>query len=88
LETLGGLDITHRRTAYHHPEDNSYIEGFHRSLKEAENWTAEHRSLEEARASIARWIKEYNHSRPHRGVGNRTPPEASLAFAGVLKNET
>src|SRR5215472_14330758 len=32
--------ITHRRTAYHHPEGNSYIERFHRSLKEEEVWTA------------------------------------------------
>jgi putative transposase len=87
LETLGRLGITHRRTAYHHPEGNSYIERFHRSLKEEEVWTAEYRSLEEARASIARWIKEYNHDRPHRGVGNNTPHEAFLAFANVLKNE-
>ena len=43
---------------------------------------------EEARDSIVRWIiQEYNHDRPHRGVRNRTPHEAFLAFAGVLKNE-
>ena len=87
LETLGRLGITHRRTAYHHPEGNSYIERFHRSLKEEEVWTAEYRSLEEARTSIARWIGEYNHDRPHRGVRNRTPQEAYLAFAVDLKNE-
>src|ERR1700728_2289335 len=87
LETLGRLGITHRRTAYHHPAGNSYIERFHRSLKEEEVWTAEYRSLEEARASIARWIEEYNHDRPHRGVGNRTPHEAFLAFGVDLKNE-
>jgi transposase InsO family protein len=87
LETLGRLGITHRRTAYHHPEGNSYIERFHRSLKEEEVWTAEYRSLEEARISIGRWIEEYNHDRPHRGVGNRTPHEAFLAFAVDLKNE-
>jgi len=87
LETVGRLGITHRRTAYHHPEGNSYIERFHRSLKEEEVWTAEYRSLEEARESIARWIEEYNHDRPHRGVNNRTPHEAFLAFEGVLKNE-
>jgi len=87
LETVGRLGITHRRTAYHHPEGNSYIERFHRSLKEEEVWTAEYRSLEEARESIARWIEEYNHDRPHRGVKNRTPHEAFLAFEGVLKNE-
>ena len=87
LETLGRLGITHRRTAYHHPEGNSYIERFHRSLKEEEVWTAEYRSLEEARGSIGRWIQEYNHDRPHRGVENRTPHEAFLAFTGVLKNK-
>lgn len=87
LETLGRLRITHRRTAYHHPEGNSYIERFHRSLKEEEVWTSEYHSLEEARASIARWIEEYNHDRPHRGVGNRTPHEAFLSFVVDLKNE-
>jgi putative transposase len=87
LETLGRLGITHRRTAYHHPEGNSYIERFHRSLKEEEVWTAEYRSLEEAQASIARWIEEYNHDRPHRGVKNRTPHEAFLAFKAVLDSE-
>ena len=87
LETLGRLGITHRRTAYHHPEGNSYIERFHRSLKEEEVWTAEYRSVEEARSCIARWIEEYNHDRPHRGVQNRTPHEAFLTFAAVLKNE-
>jgi putative transposase len=70
------------------PEGNSYIERFHRSLKEEEVWTAGYRSLEEARASIARWIEEYNHDRPHRGVGIRTPREAFLAFATVPNSET
>jgi putative transposase len=87
LEMLGRLGITHRRTAYHHPEGNSYIERFHRSLKEEEVWTAEYRSLEEARSSIARWIEEYNHDQPHRGIENRTSQEAFLAFAALTKND-
>jgi transposase InsO family protein len=56
-------------------------------LKEEEVWTAEYRNVQEARVSIARWIEEYNHDRPHCGVGNRTPRGAFLSFAGVLKNE-
>ena len=44
METLARLGITHRRTAYHHPEGNSYIERFHRSLKEEEVWTSEYRT--------------------------------------------
>jgi putative transposase len=44
IETLNPLGITHRRTAYHHPEGNSYIERFHRSLNDEEVLTAEYRS--------------------------------------------
>ena len=87
IETLNRLGITHQRTAYNHPEGNSYIERFHRSLKEEEVWPTEYRDVQEARASIARWIQEYNHDRPHRGVGNRTPHEAFLSFAVDLKNQ-
>ena len=32
VETLNRLGITHRCTAYNHPEGNSYIERFHRSI--------------------------------------------------------
>ena len=81
------VGITHRGTAYHPPEGNSYIERFHRSLEQEEIWTAEYRSLQEARDGIARWIEEYNHGRPHRGAQNRTPHETFLAFAPVLKSE-
>jgi len=81
LETLARLGITHRRTAFNHPEGNGMIERFHRSLKEEEIWLSEYRSLEEARQSIGRWIEEYNHDRPHRALGNRTPGEARAGFA-------
>ena len=87
METLAQLGITHRRTAYHHPEGNSYIERFHRSWKEEEVWTSEYRRLAEARENIGRYLEEYNHDRPHRGVENRTPHEAYLAFAVLTKNE-
>lgn len=81
LNTLARLGITHRRTAFNHPEGNGMIERFHRSLKEEEIWLNEYRSLEEARESIGRWIEEYNHDRPHRALKNRTPREARAGFA-------
>ena len=87
LETLTELGITHRRTAYHHPEGNSYIERFHRSLKEEEVWPSEYQSLEEARASIERYLREYNHDRPHQSLGDRTPREAFVEFGSDLKTE-
>ena len=43
METLARLGIAHRRTAYHHPEGNSYIERFHRSLKEEEVWSTQYK---------------------------------------------
>ena len=87
LETVEWLGFPHRRTSYHHPEGHSYIERFHRSLKEEEAWTAECRSFEDARTNIGRRIEEYNHDRPHRGLENRTPHEALLAFKAVLDSE-
>jgi transposase InsO family protein len=70
---------------YHHTEGNSYIERFHRGLKEEEVWSSEYRNLMEARENISRYLDEYNQDRPHRGVGNRTPKEALGSFAVLTK---
>lgn len=80
IQTLGRLGITHRRTAYNHPEGNGLIERFHRSLKEEEVWLHEYRSLEEAHDSIAHYLHRYNHQRPHQALKNRTPHEVHAAF--------
>jgi len=87
LETLRELGLTHRRTAYHHPEGNSYIERFHRSLKEEEVWVSEYQCLAEAQASIGRYLWEYNHDRPHQSLGDRTPWEAFVGVGSDLKTE-
>ena len=88
VETLNRLGITHRRTAYNHPEGNSYIERFHRSLKEEEVWLNEYQTFDQAELSIARWIEEYNHDRPHRGLYGRTPHDARARFAQTLTSNT
>jgi putative transposase len=87
LETLARLGITHRRTAYHHPEGNSYIERFHRSLKDEGVGLAEYRDLEEARKNIERYLWEYNHDRSHRGLRDRTPRKAFVSFESDLTNQ-
>jgi transposase InsO family protein len=38
--------------------------------------------------SIARWIEEYNHDRPHRGLHGRTPHGARARFAQSLTSNT
>lgn len=85
VETLGRLGIQHRRTAYNHPEGNSYIERFHRSLKEEEVWINEYQSFDHARQYIAHWIEEYNHDRPHRGLHGRTPHESRAPFQAATR---
>jgi transposase InsO family protein len=46
------LCITHRCTGYNHPEGNSYIATFHRSLKEEEVWPNEYQNFDQpSRAS-------------------------------------
>jgi transposase InsO family protein len=52
-ETLNRLGSTDRRTAHHHLEGNGYIERFYRRLTEEDVWTAEYRSVQEARKSNA-----------------------------------
>jgi transposase InsO family protein len=65
----------------------SHRSSLFRDLDEEEVWTSEYRSLPEARENISRYLEEYNHDRPHRGVENRTPREAFLAFEVLTKNE-
>jgi transposase InsO family protein len=66
VETLNRLGITHHRTAYNHPEGNSYIERLHRSLKEEEVWLNEIPDLRPGQAE---------HRKLDRGVQSR--PSAS-----------
>lgn len=66
-----------------HPQGNSYIERFHRSLKEEEVRVSEYQSLEEARQSSERSLWEYHHDRPHRSLGPRTPRQAFPVLAAL-----
>jgi putative transposase len=70
--------------AYHHqakidfsrpgkPTDNCFIETFNGSLRDEclnIHWFA---SLAEAKAVVEAWRRDYNESRPHMALGNRTP---------------
>jgi putative transposase len=87
-DTRHSLGITHRRAAYNHPEGNSYIERFHRSLKQEEVWPNEYQNFDQAEQSITRWIEEYNHGRPHRGLDGRTPHDARARLAQTLTSNT
>jgi putative transposase len=63
------------------PTDNAYVESFNGTFR-AEcldaHWFG---TLTEARQLIEAWRREYNESRPHRALGERTPNEFANEFA-------
>ena len=63
------------------PTDNAYVESFNGTLR-AEcldvHWFA---TLAEAKLLIEAWRREYNESRPHRSLGERTPSEFASQYA-------
>lgn len=63
------------------PTDNAYVESFNGSFRDEcldTNWF---QSLHEARQAIEAWRREYNESRPHRALANRTPTEFASQIA-------
>jgi putative transposase len=63
------------------PTDNAYVESFNGTLRSEcldAHWFA---SLAEAKQVIETWRREYNESRPHRALGERTPNEIACEFA-------
>jgi putative transposase len=73
------------------PTDNAYVESFNGTLRSEcldAHWFA---SLAEARQVIEAWRQEYNESRPHRALGERTPNEIANEFAasrGLIGTQT
>ena len=75
------------------PTDNAFVESFHGTFRAAclnAHWFT---SLTEAQRVVETWRGEYNESRPHRALGEKTPNEfaqesaASRAFLGVQTAE-
>jgi putative transposase len=57
------------------PTDNPFIESFNGKFREEclnQNWFL---SLADAQEQIDVWRQDYNHERPHRALGGRTPHE-------------
>ena len=63
------------------PTDNAYVESFNGTLRA--EWLDAHwfSTMAEARQLIQGWRSEYNASRPHRALGERTPHEFARPIA-------
>ena len=63
------------------PTDNAFIESFNGTFRSeclSAHWFA---SITEARQLIENWRREYNESRPHRALAQRTPSEFARQVA-------
>ena len=64
------------------PTDNAMIESFNGRLRQeclSQNWFL---SLQEARKKLESWRMDYNQTRPHSSLGNRTPEEFRKSGSG------
>lgn len=55
--------------------DNIFVERLWRSLKYEDVYLRSYATLAEARVGIERWIRFYNHQRPHQALDNSVPME-------------
>lgn len=65
------------------PTDNAFAESFNGRLRDEclnTHWSL---SLENARAKIEAWRRDYNESRPHTSLGWLTPVEYAAAAAKI-----
>ena len=63
------------------PTDNAFVESFNGTFRSEclnTHWFAD---LREAKALIEAWRKEYNESRPHASLADRTPSEFASQYA-------
>lgn len=63
------------------PTDNAHVESFNGTLRSECLNTHWFKTLGEAQQIIEAWRREYNESRPHRALGERTPHEFARQIA-------
>ncbi len=79
---LSAMGIRYVRSRTYHPQTCGKVERFHQTLK---RWLAQQRparDIHELQARLDRFASTYNHLRPHRALGRRTPANA---YAGRPK---
>jgi transposase InsO family protein len=72
-ETAAGLGIRLKRIRPYRPQTNGKVERFNRTLLEEWAYARLYRSNAERRRAFTRWLRFYNHRRPHTSLAGLTP---------------
>jgi transposase InsO family protein len=72
-ETAAGLGITLKRTRRYRPQTNGKVERFNKTLLQEWAYGWLYRSHTERRRAFRRWLRSYNHRRPHTSLDGLTP---------------
>jgi putative transposase len=77
--------INHEVTGKNRPDEDAYIEAFHKSIKEDYIWQHEFDSFQDADELMVSFFHDYNWNRPHSSLNYLTPREfaSSWALRGV-----
>jgi transposase InsO family protein len=87
-DSMDALGLRLEYILYHTPEQNGFVESFHKTLKREYIWPREFRSHQEAEAAIGEAFVDYNRDRIHSALGYLTPYEYLAAWkAGTLPQE-
>jgi transposase InsO family protein len=72
-ETAAALGISLKRTRCYRPQTNGKVERFNKTLLEEWAYARLYRSNDERRRAFTRWLRFYNHRRPHTSLDGLTP---------------
>jgi transposase InsO family protein len=77
--TLAAWGFLHGKSRPRSPWQNGIIERSHRTDNEELFEVMQFENSEERKYQLKLWEMEYNHQRPHQGLGARTPMEVYLS---------
>jgi transposase InsO family protein len=75
VPALADLGVAAARSRPRHPQTNGKVERFHQTLKKHLRGLPRAATIDELQAQLDRFGHIYNHERPHRSIGRRTPAE-------------